>query len=92
MNCHKKCEKLTANLCGVNQKLVHEALSSVRRGKMKKKIFFSSNQKLKKQKSKKLERKRADKENQINYKILLSVFISRIAKKMNLRFRFFFFL
>lgn len=32
MNCHKKCEKLTANLCGVNQKLIVEALSSVRRG------------------------------------------------------------
>lgn len=33
VNCHKKCEKLTANLCGVNQKLIVEALSSVRRGK-----------------------------------------------------------
>lgn len=32
VNCHKKCEKLTANLCGVNQKLIVEALSSVRRG------------------------------------------------------------
>lgn len=35
VNCHKKCEKLTANLCGVNQKLIVEALSSVRRGKRK---------------------------------------------------------
>lgn len=34
VNCHKKCEKLTANLCGVNQKLIVEALSSVRRGKI----------------------------------------------------------
>lgn len=34
MNCHKKCEKLTANLCGINQKLIVEALSSVRRGKI----------------------------------------------------------
>lgn len=33
INCHKKCEKLTANLCGVNQKLIVEALSSVRKGK-----------------------------------------------------------
>uniref|UniRef100_A0A182W5U1 Uncharacterized protein n=1 Tax=Anopheles minimus TaxID=112268 RepID=A0A182W5U1_9DIPT len=32
VNCHKKCEKLAANLCGVNQKLIVEALSSVRRG------------------------------------------------------------
>lgn len=32
VNCHKKCEKLTANLCGVNQKLIVEALSSVRKG------------------------------------------------------------
>lgn len=31
MNCHKKCEKLAANLCGVNQKLIVEALASVRR-------------------------------------------------------------
>ncbi|XP_031622139.1 uncharacterized protein LOC116340079 isoform X2 [Contarinia nasturtii] len=31
VNCHKKCQKLTANLCGVNQKLIVEALSSVRR-------------------------------------------------------------
>lgn len=33
VNCHKKCQKLTANLCGVNQKLIVEALSSLRRGK-----------------------------------------------------------
>lgn len=32
VNCHKKCQKLMANLCGVNQKLIVEALSSVRRG------------------------------------------------------------
>ncbi|XP_058442958.1 putative protein kinase C delta type homolog isoform X5 [Malaya genurostris] len=32
VNCHKKCERLAANLCGVNQKLIVEALSSVRRG------------------------------------------------------------
>ncbi|KAB7501005.1 putative protein kinase C delta type-like protein [Armadillidium nasatum] len=31
-NCHKKCEKQMANLCGVNQKLLAEALSSVKRG------------------------------------------------------------
>ncbi|KAG5683478.1 hypothetical protein PVAND_012756 [Polypedilum vanderplanki] len=31
INCHKKCEKLAANLCGVNQKLIVEALASVRR-------------------------------------------------------------
>lgn len=30
VNCHKKCEKLAANLCGVNQKLIVEALASVR--------------------------------------------------------------
>uniref|UniRef100_A0A336JY49 protein kinase C n=1 Tax=Culicoides sonorensis TaxID=179676 RepID=A0A336JY49_CULSO len=29
VSCHKKCEKLAANLCGVNQKLIVEALSSV---------------------------------------------------------------
>lgn len=33
VNCHKKCEKLTANLCGVNQKLIVEALSSVEKKK-----------------------------------------------------------
>lgn len=32
VNCHKKCEKLTANLCGVNQKLIAEAIDSVKRG------------------------------------------------------------
>lgn len=32
VNCHKKCEKLAANLCGVNQKLIVEALACVRRG------------------------------------------------------------
>ncbi|XP_055383057.1 putative protein kinase C delta type homolog isoform X2 [Condylostylus longicornis] len=32
VSCHKKCEKLAANLCGVNQKLIVEALSSVRKG------------------------------------------------------------
>lgn len=32
VNCHKKCERLTANLCGVNQKLIVEALASVKRG------------------------------------------------------------
>lgn len=31
VNCHKKCEKLAANLCGVNQKLIVEALASVRK-------------------------------------------------------------
>ncbi|XP_066943701.1 LOW QUALITY PROTEIN: uncharacterized protein [Macrobrachium rosenbergii] len=30
-NCHKKCEKQMANLCGVNQKLLAEALSSVKK-------------------------------------------------------------
>ncbi|XP_045493706.1 uncharacterized protein LOC123692895 isoform X1 [Colias croceus] len=28
VNCHRKCEKLTANLCGVNQRLLVEALAS----------------------------------------------------------------
>lgn len=32
VNCHKKCEKLAANLCGVNQKLIVEALLSLRKG------------------------------------------------------------
>ncbi|XP_045512205.1 uncharacterized protein LOC123706801 isoform X1 [Pieris brassicae] len=27
VNCHRKCEKLTANLCGVNQRLLVEALA-----------------------------------------------------------------
>ncbi|PBC30185.1 Putative protein kinase C delta type [Apis cerana cerana] len=31
MACHKKCEKLTGNLCGLNQKLVAEALQSLKR-------------------------------------------------------------
>uniref|UniRef100_A0A8D8Y8J7 Protein kinase C n=1 Tax=Cacopsylla melanoneura TaxID=428564 RepID=A0A8D8Y8J7_9HEMI len=31
VNCHRKCEKLMPNLCGVNQKLVVEALTSLRR-------------------------------------------------------------
>ncbi|KAG8281870.1 hypothetical protein J6590_049934 [Homalodisca vitripennis] len=33
VNCHRKCEKLMPNLCGVNQKLIVEALSSLRKGK-----------------------------------------------------------
>lgn len=33
VNCHKKCQKLMANLCGVNQKLVVEAIEKVRKGK-----------------------------------------------------------
>ncbi|XP_054276340.1 putative protein kinase C delta type homolog isoform X6 [Macrosteles quadrilineatus] len=32
VNCHRKCEKLMPNLCGVNQKLIVEALSSLRKG------------------------------------------------------------
>lgn len=40
VNCHKKCQNLTANLCGVNQKLIVEALSSVRRGTMSSEFFF----------------------------------------------------
>lgn len=32
VNCHKKCEKLSANLCGVNQKLIVEAIASVKKG------------------------------------------------------------
>ncbi|XP_019772745.1 putative protein kinase C delta type homolog isoform X7 [Dendroctonus ponderosae] len=32
VNCHKKCQKLMANLCGVNQKLVVEAIEKVRKG------------------------------------------------------------
>jgi len=31
MACHKKCEKLTGNLCGLNQKLVAEALQALKR-------------------------------------------------------------
>lgn len=31
-NVHHKCEKLTANLCGVNQKLLSEALMEIKRG------------------------------------------------------------
>lgn len=31
VNCHKKCEKQVPNLCGVNQKLLAEALSSVKK-------------------------------------------------------------
>lgn len=37
MACHKKCEKLTGNLCGLNQKLVAEALQSLKRGEF---FFF----------------------------------------------------
>lgn len=32
-NCHKKCEKLMGNLCGVNQKLFSDALSAIQKGK-----------------------------------------------------------
>ncbi|KAK8722969.1 hypothetical protein OTU49_011977 [Cherax quadricarinatus] len=32
VNCHRKCEKQMPNLCGVNQKLLAEALSSVKKG------------------------------------------------------------
>ncbi|XP_063217640.1 putative protein kinase C delta type homolog isoform X4 [Bacillus rossius redtenbacheri] len=32
VNCHRKCEKLMPHLCGVNQKLIVEALSSVKKG------------------------------------------------------------
>nr|CAD7579645.1 unnamed protein product [Timema californicum] len=32
VNCHRKCETLMPNLCGVNQKLIVEALSSVKKG------------------------------------------------------------
>ncbi|XP_050535531.1 protein kinase 3 isoform X2 [Daktulosphaira vitifoliae] len=31
VNCHRKCEKLMPNLCGVNQKLIVEALSTLKR-------------------------------------------------------------
>jgi len=34
VNCHKKCEKLMPHLCGVNQKLIVEALTSVRKGRI----------------------------------------------------------
>lgn len=34
VNCHKKCEKLMPNLCGVNQKLIVEALASLKKGKI----------------------------------------------------------
>ena len=30
INCHKKCEKKMPNLCGVNQKLLAEALETIR--------------------------------------------------------------
>ncbi|KAG8238798.1 hypothetical protein J437_LFUL017578, partial [Ladona fulva] len=30
-NCHRKCERHMPNLCGVNQKLLVEALSSLRK-------------------------------------------------------------
>lgn len=30
-NCHKKCEKFMPNLCGVNQKMLAEVLSQVRK-------------------------------------------------------------
>ncbi|XP_075235897.1 uncharacterized protein LOC142333012 isoform X2 [Lycorma delicatula] len=32
VNCHRKCEKLMPNLCGINQKLLGEALTCVKRG------------------------------------------------------------
>lgn len=34
MACHKKCEKLTGNLCGLNQKLVAEALQALKKGEL----------------------------------------------------------
>ena len=34
VNCHKKCEKLMPHLCGVNQKLIVEALTSLRKGRI----------------------------------------------------------
>jgi novel protein kinase C delta type len=33
VNCHKKCEKLMPHLCGVNQKLIVEALASLKKGR-----------------------------------------------------------
>jgi len=30
VNCHKKCQKFIPNLCGVNQKILAEQLSSIR--------------------------------------------------------------
>ena len=42
MVCHKKCEKLTGNLCGLNQKLVAEALQSLKRGEWKARVGNSS--------------------------------------------------
>ncbi|CAG0914753.1 unnamed protein product [Notodromas monacha] len=32
VNCHKKCEKHMPNLCGVNQKLLAEAIATIKRG------------------------------------------------------------
>ncbi|XP_065174075.1 putative protein kinase C delta type homolog isoform X5 [Atheta coriaria] len=32
VNCHKKCEKLTANLCGINQKVIVDLIEDVKRG------------------------------------------------------------
>lgn len=33
VNCHKKCEKLMPNLCGMKQKLMVEALTTLKKGK-----------------------------------------------------------
>ena len=35
LNCHHKCEKKVSNLCGVNQKLLAEALESIRPNRQK---------------------------------------------------------
>lgn len=31
VNCHKKCEKLMPNLCGINQKMLAEKLNEIRK-------------------------------------------------------------
>lgn len=41
VNCHRKCEKLMPNLCGVNQKLIVEALTTLKKGKFYLLIHFT---------------------------------------------------
>ncbi|XP_013379149.1 protein kinase C delta type isoform X2 [Lingula anatina] len=41
-NCHKKCQKLIANLCGVNQKMLAEALKQVKPGASTKSVSSSA--------------------------------------------------
>ena len=50
MACHKKCEKLTGNLCGLNQKLVAEALQALKKGELFQ-LATSNNQRRKQEKN-----------------------------------------